>query len=344
METTTIQNKQWIYTKRPEGEVTEDHYQMKETTIDINDLKDGEILVQSKYISVDPYMRISQAASDTWDPPHPLGEVQGAGVVGEVIASKDTSGTIQVGDFVEGYLGWQTHGVLPAENARKLDPEIAPISTALGVLGMPGRTAYFGLLEAGKPKPGETVVVSGAAGAVGSIVAQIAKIKGSRVIGIASDKKLSYLVNELGIDMGLSYQGLTANEFLKNLKMVCPHGIDVYFDNVGGMITDSVFQLINLRARVVICGQISQYNGGLDNPEMGPRFLHRILYTRATIQGILARDFTPRMPEMLAEMGPWVREGKIKFNETIMEGFEKLPGALNALFHGTNLGKMLVKV
>ncbi len=227
-----------------------------------------------------------------------------------------------------------------------MDPEVAPISTALGILGMPARVAYFGLLEAGKLKKEDTVVVSGAAGAVGSTVVQIAKIKACKVIGIAgTQEKLDYLTNELGADAVINYkENKSLEEMTAALKIAAPNGIDVYYDNVGGVITDAVFNLINYKARILICGQISQYNHGLETPEMGPRFLHKMLYTRATIQGILSRDYNDRMEEMLAEMGPWLKEGKLKYKETIEEGFNNLPKALAGMFEGVNTRKMIVRV
>eukprot|EP00007_Cunea_sp_BSH-02190019_P001840 CAMPEP_0174237592 /NCGR_PEP_ID=MMETSP0417-20130205/8555_1 /TAXON_ID=242541 /ORGANISM="Mayorella sp, Strain BSH-02190019" /LENGTH=318 /DNA_ID=CAMNT_0015316363 /DNA_START=36 /DNA_END=989 /DNA_ORIENTATION=- len=314
-------NQQWIYVKRPEGEVTEEHYNLRES--EIRQPEDGEVVLEIDYWSVDPYIRIQQSQFNTWEEPHPLNTVQGCGTVGHVIASNDDS--LKVGDIVATYSGWQTHPTVKATACRKLDPEQAPVSTALGVLGMPGRTAFFGLLDAGKPVAGETVVVSGAAGAVGSLVCQIAKIKGCRVVGIAgSDDKCEFLKSKLGLDEAVNYRTNEGN-MKEALAAVCPNGIDVYFDNTGGPITDAVFELIALRARVVICGQISQYSGGLDKPNLGPRFLHHILYKRATIQGILARDYTPRMDEMLEQMSQWIKEGKIKYRETFMQGFANLP-------------------
>jgi len=205
---------------------------------------------------------------------------------------------------------------------------------------------FLVFLEVGKPQPGETVVVSGAAGAVGSIVVQLAKLKGCRVVGIAgSDDKLKHLKQVLGADEVINYKNYrTLEQMNKALSEACPNGIDIYYDNVGGVITDSVWSLINLRARIIICGQISQYNGKLDEPEMGPRFLHHILYKRATIQGILARDYSSRMNEMVQTMSQWLKEGKIKVDETVVEGFDNLPAALNSLFHGSNTGKLVVKV
>ncbi len=339
-----IENKQWIYSERPIGQIKEEHYKLKTELIDANSLKNGKIIVEAKYISVDPYMRIQQSAQNTWEKPHPIGVVQGAGMVGQIVASKSTK--LKVGDWVNCYTGWQQYAIVSEQDARLLNPEIASVSTALGILGMPARIAYFGLLDAGKLRKGETVVVSGAAGAVGSIVVQIAKLKGCKVVGIAgSDEKIDFLVNELGVDVGLNYKEHTSLKSMKKaLEEACPEGIDVYFDNVGGIITDAVLQLINVRARILICGQISQYNDGLEEANLGPRFFHRILYTRATIQGILARDYNDRMEEMLAEMEPWVKAGKLKYAETILKGFENLPIALSGMFEGKNTGKMIVEV
>lgn len=339
-----INNKQWIYAERPSGQIGEEHYKLNIEELDSEDLKEGEVLVKALYLSVDPYMRIQQSTHDTWEKPHPVGVVQGGGMVGEVIASRSTK--LNNGDFVNCYTGWQEYAIVPENEARLLDPEIAPISTALGILGMPARVAYFGLLVAGKLKKEDTVVVSGAAGAVGSTVVQIAKIKGCRVVGIAgTQEKLDYLTNELRADAVINYkEHRSLEEITAALKNAAPNGIDVYYDNVGGVITDAVFNLINHKARILICGQISQYNHGLETPELGPRFLHKMLYTRATIQGILSRDYNDRMDEMLSEMGPWLKEGKLKYKETIVEGFDKLPKALAGMFEGVNTGKMIVKV
>ena len=339
-----LQNKQWIYVKRPENKVGQDNYKLNTEQLDTDTLKEGEILIQSLYISVDPYMRIGQSVNDTWDVPHPINTVQGAGVVGKVIHSK--SNKFKEGDIVNCYTGWQEYAIINASLARKVDTTLAPISTAIGILGMPAQISYFGLLEAGKLKEGETVVVSGAAGAVGSTVVQIAKIKGCKVIGIVgSDEKVNFLVNELGIDAGINYNQYNTQEAIeKALNKVAPEGVDLYFDNVGGYITDAVINCINLRARLIICGQISQYNDGLDIPQLGPRFLHKIFYKRATIQGVLSRDYNHRIDEMLKEMGPWVRDGKIKYKETFVHGFDQLPNALASLFKGANTGKLVVSV
>jgi NADPH-dependent curcumin reductase CurA len=333
----------WIYARRPEGTPGPEHYELETVELDPSSLFPDEILVEGRIWSVDPYMRIQQSARDTWESPHPLGQVQGGAVVGQVIASRCPH--FAIGDWVETYLGWRTAGIRRADACRKLDVATAPPSTALHVLGMPGRTAYFGLLEAGRPRPGDTLLVSGAAGAVGSIVGQLGKLGGCRVIGVAgSAEKLRWLRDEIGFDAVLSYRELADMAAMAMaLRELAPRGIDVYFDNTGGHVTDAVLETMSLRARIVICGQIGQYAGGLDTPPPGPRLLHHMLYKRATITGVLARDYVHRMDEMLAVMTPWVRDGKIKTRETRIKGFSQLPRALAGLFTGENFGKMLVE-
>ncbi|GAA4271652.1 NADP-dependent oxidoreductase [Aquimarina gracilis] len=342
---TKYKNRQWIYSKRPEKLVDESHYKIQTSTTDCSSLRPGQALLKSEYFSVDPYMRIQQSEKETWEEPHPLNTVQGGAVVGKIIGIKDPHSSLQIGDWVVSYTGWQEYAITETQSLRKLNPKEVPVTTALGILGMPARIAYFGLIEAGKPKKGETVVVSGASGAVGQVVVQIAKIKGCTVVGIAgSDEKTTYLKETLGVDEVINYKQYPSTpEIKKELSKLCPNGIDIYYDNVGGYITDAIFELINRKARIIICGQISQYSGGLDNPELGPRFLHKILYQRAIIQGVLARDYNDRMNEMLQEMTPWVQNNSLKYKETIVEGFENLPNALNMLFYGKNMGKLIVK-
>ena len=339
----TLTNRQWIYQRHPTGLVGPEHYALREVALPTA-LATGEVLLAARYISVDPYMRINQSMRPTYNAlPHPLDAVQSAGVVAQVLASNAEH--LQAGDFVEGMLGWQTHARAHHSALRRLDPAEAPVSTALGVLGMPGRTAWFGLTEAGRPRAGDVVVVSGAAGAVGSLVAQFAKRHGCKVLGIAGGAvKCAWLRDTLGLDWAIDYKvhrdaSSLAAEITRHVD-----GVDIYFDNVGGMISDAVIPLINRRARIVICGTISQYSGGLDAPELGPRFLHHMLYQRATIQGILARDYVHRMDEMLAAVAPWVKAGEIVFEETVIDGFAELPAALNSLFTGEHRGKLLVTV
>ncbi len=334
----------WIYAQQPDGEITPEHYNFSEADEVLEPVR-GEVLVEGKFWSVDPYMRIQQSKGETWERPHPLGEVQGSAVVGQITAVGEGVTELAIGDWVETYMGWRTYGLCAVNACRKLDSSVAPVSTALHVLGMPGRIAYFGLFEAGRPKPGETLVVSAAAGAVGSIVGQLGKIANMKVIGIVSSKeKASWITDELGFDEAILYpEHPTAESMLEAFAKAAPEGIDVYYDNTGGHVTDAVFQAMNQNARIVICGQISQYQGGLDEPNMGPRLLHHFLYKRAVMQGVLARDFTPRMDELLRKMGPWVKNGSVKYRETTIEGFEQLPNALCDLLDGVNVGKMVVK-
>lgn len=337
----SFKNRQWIYARRPSGRVTGEHYELRDSELSA-ELAANEVLFQAKYISVDPYMRIQQHTTNTWEEPHPLGVVQRAGSVGVVVASN--SERWKEGDWALGYTGWQLFAKCHAGDLQKLDPDYAPVTTALGVLGMPGRTAWFGLMEAGRPKPGETVLVSGAAGAVGSLVVQFARRAGCRVVGIAGGPaKCEFLTDRLGLDGAIDYRAFETSAQLSEEIQRQTQGVDVYFDNVGGWITDAVIPRIKKRARIIICGAISQYDGGLDNPEQGPRFLHHLLYQRATIQGILARDYDQRMDEMTTIVAPWVKSGDIHFEETILDGFENLPDALNSLFEGRHRGKVLVR-
>lgn len=336
--------KQWIYASRPEGGVSSANYRLEETEQALAPVR-GEVAVEGAYWSVDPYMRIQQSARNTWEAPHPVGQVQGGAAVARVIAAGEGVSGLAPGDWVETYMGWRTHALRTVAECRKLDPNGAPVSTALHVLGMPGRIAYFGLLEAGRPQPGETLVVSGAAGAVGSIVGQIGKLAGLRVVGVVGSKaKADWIVNELGFDAAIGYRDHPdADSMTAALTKHAPEGVDVYYDNTGGPTTDAVIQSMNVRARIIICGQISQYQGGLDAPNAGPRLLHHFLYKRATMTGVLARDYAARMDEMLARMGPWVKDGRVRYRETIVDGFENLPDALCGLFTGRNTGKMIVR-
>ncbi|HEX3726648.1 MAG TPA: NADP-dependent oxidoreductase, partial [Pirellulales bacterium] len=261
------------------------------------------------------------------------------GVVGKVIESNNPR--FAIGEIVQGEFGWQTFTVSNGKGIRRIDPSLAPISTALGVLGMPGLTAYFGLLDIGQPKPGETVVVSGAAGAVGSLVGQIAKIKGCRAIGIAgTDEKVRYVTHELGFDAAFNYK--TTSNYVERLHELCPEGIDIYFDNVGGAITDAVFPLLNSRARLPICGQISQYN--LEKRDVGPRWLWELIVKQARVEGFLVFQFADRFAEAATEMAGWVNSGRLKYAEDIVDGFENVPRAFIGMLGGDNLGKRLVKV
>lgn len=330
-------NRQFTLRARPAGMPKESDFQLVESPMPSP--SDGQVLLRTLYLSVDPYMRGRISGIRSYADPVEIGQVMVGGTVGKVVASKNPE--FQAGDIVEGYWGWQEFAVSDGQGLRKLDPSLAPVSTALGVLGMPGMTAYFGFLEICKPRPGETVVVSGAAGAVGSLVGQIAKIKGCRAVGVAgSDQKVAWLVNELGFDAAFNYR--TTGDYVARLKELCPNGIDCYFDNVGGTITDAVFPVLNTRARIAVCGQISQYN--LEKPEMGPRPLVHLLVKQARAEGFLVFQFADRIKEGVAQMVPWLKEGKLKYREEIIEGFENTPRAFLGLLQGENTGKMLVRV
>lgn len=332
-----MKNKQIILASRPSGMPAMDNF----ATVDaeVPQPKDGEVLVRTRYLSVDPYMRGRMNDGKSYVAPFAVNEVINGGVVGEVIESR--SADFKPGDIVTGQLGWQLYSVARANELRKVDPNLAPVTTALGVLGMPGLTAYFGLVDIGKPREGETVVVSGAAGAVGMTVCQIAKIKGCRVIGIAgSDEKNEYLEHELWVDRTINYK--TAVDMKQALKDACPNGVDIYFDNVGGAVSDAVLPFINQAARVVICGQISLYN--LDRPDVGPRPQPYLLVKSALMQGFIITGYASRFAEGVEQLGQWVHEGKMKYAENIVDGFENTPNAFLGLFSGENLGKQLVRV
>ncbi len=329
-------NRQFHLAAVPVGMPKESDFKIVEAPLP--SVAEGQILIKTAYWSVDPYMRGRITGVKSYADPIRVGDLMLGGSVGEVVESKNPS--YQKGDFVMGMWGWQEYEVSTGKGMQKLNPQLAPVSTALGILGMPGLTAYFGFLDICQPKPGETVVISGAAGAVGSLVGQLAKIKGCRVIGIAgADDKVDHLVNDLGFDAAFNYK--TVPNYLEKLKELCPKGIDCYFDNVGGAITDAVFPLLNLYARVSICGQISQYN--LEKPELGPRLLTYVLVKQARVEGFIIMRFVERFSEGVMQMAQWLKEGKLKYREDVMEGFEIIPAAFIALLSGKNTGKMLVR-
>ena len=335
-------NRKILLVSRPAGMPTEDNFKIVDA--EMPRPAEGEVLIRALYLSVDPYMRGRMNDRKSYVPPFALNEVVTGGVVGEVVESRAEG--FRPGDIVTGLLGWQLYQVAKGDQAtpvsvRKVDPGLAPVTTALGVLGMPGLTAYFGLLDIARPAAGETVVVSGAAGAVGTLVCQLAKIKGCRVVGVAgSDEKNRYLRDELGADATINYK--TAGDIRAALKEACPGGVDVYFDNVGGEVSDGVLALINKGARVVVCGQISLYN--LERPDTGPRVQPYLLVNSALMQGFIVSDFVARFGEGLRQLAQWLAEGRLKYAENIVEGFENTPRAFIGLFSGENLGKQLVKV
>ncbi|KQL49995.1 alcohol dehydrogenase [Brevibacillus choshinensis] len=333
---TTIQNRQILLAKRPAGMPTEENFSFVETAVP--KLQAGQLLVNTLYLSVDPYMRGRMNDRKTYVPPYALNEMITGGVVGQVEESL-AEGFVP-GDIVLGNFGWALYNVAAAASVKKVNPDLAPISTALGVLGMPGLTAYYGLLDIGQPKEGETVVVSGAAGAVGMLVGQIAKIKGARAVGIAgSDEKINYLVEELGFDAAVNYK---KGDLRQQLKEACPSGVDIYFDNVGGTVSDAVLSLINKGTRIPLCGRISLYN--LEQADIGPRIQTQLLINSALMQGFIVSNYAEQAEEGLNQMAQWLKEGKINYTETITEGFDNIPKAFLGLFCGENTGKQLIKI
>ena len=328
-------NRQFRLASRPTGVPTRENFDLVET--DVPEPGAGEVLVRTRYLSVDPYMRGRMDAGESYAEPWAVGEPMHAGVVGEVVESKH--GRYGEGDVVTGNLHWADYAVASGDALQPVDPEHAPISTALGVLGMPGRTAYFGLFEVGRPRAGETVAVSAAAGAVGSVVGQLAKLNGCRVIGFAgSDEKTDWL-EEIGFDEAINYETADLREAVAD---AAPDGVDVYFDNVGGPITDAVFANLGVDARVAVCGQISLYNA--EELPTGPRKLGALIEKRARVEGFLVSDFAPRFEAATEELARWVASGDLNYEETVTEGLENAPDAFLGLFEGENVGKQLVKV
>ena len=338
--TATLSNQQFRLAARPVGLPKDSDWQR--TSEPVRELADGEILVKVLYLSLDPAMRGWMNEGKSYIPPVGIGEVMRAGGIGRVVASK--SPKFSVGDFVSGGTGVQEYWVGAADDKTaafyKVDPKAAPLPKYLNALGMPGMTAYFGLLEVGQPKAGETVVVSGAAGAVGQTVGQVARQRGCRVVGIAGGKdKCDFVVNELGFDACIDYKSGSVKE---GLKQHCPKGVDVYFDNVGGEILDAVLTRINRKARIVICGAISQYNN--TTPVQGPANYLSLLVNRARMEGIVVFDWADRYPEGAAQMAQWMKEGNFKTREDIVDGIENFPQTLLMLFEGRNFGKLILKV
>lgn len=333
-------NRQIILAARPQGEPKESDFRLVEAPIPQPDA--GQMLVRTLYLSLDPYMRGRMNAGPSYAPPVEIGQVMGGETVARVEASH--LGQFQPGDLVVAYTGWADYALSEGRGVRKLDPAIAPATTALGVLGMPGMTAWAGLMNIGQPKPGETVVVAAASGAVGSVVGQLARIKGCRVVGIAGGQaKCRYVQDELGLDACVDHRG---PDFPAALRAECPKGIDVYFENVGGAVFDAVLPLLNNFARVPVCGLIALYNAtGLpEGKDRVPLLMSQILVKRLTLRGFIVFDFAHQHADFLAEVGPMVRDGRIKYREHIVDGLENAPRALIGLLRGENFGKMIVRV
>lgn len=333
------QNKEIVLASHPTGVPNQDTFNIN--AIPMPTLNAGEVIIKSIYVSVDPGMRgfMDKGDDDAAGNKFELNKPITSRTVAQIIASHDN--TFKKGDIVHGRFAWQKYQTVSTSNIEIVDPELAPISTAVSMLGVPGLAAYFGILDVGQLKATDTVVVSGAAGSVGSIAAQIAKAKGCTVIGIAgSAKKIDYLENELGLDKGINYK--QTDDMTAAIKQACPDGVDVFFDNVGGELFDAVLANINKYGRMVICGQIADYNK--EKPPQGVRPMHTLIKKSARIEGFVVYDFNDRFDEAKKQIAEWYNNGQIKYRENLIEGFENIPAAFIGLFSGENIGKQMIKV
>ncbi|MEU4344347.1 NADP-dependent oxidoreductase [Nocardia sp. NPDC023852] len=335
-----VESTRIVLASRPVDTPTPENFRIE--TAELPAPAEGEVLLRTRYLSLDPYMRGRMNSAKSYAEPVEVGQVMVGATVAEVLESRDPS--VAKGEVVLAYSGWQTHDIARARDVRKLEPAKAPVSTALGVLGMPGFTAYAGLRKIGKPQPGETLVVAAATGPVGSAVGQIAKIKGARAVGIAGGpRKVAYL-NELGFDAALDHR---APDFAEQLKAAVPDGIDIYFENVGGAVADAVYPLLNTYARVPVCGLIAHYNAteapaGLDRL---PAFYGRILSKSLTVRGFIQTEFVRELySDFLREMGEWVSDGRVRYLEDVVDGLAAAPDAFIGMLTGRNFGKLVVKV
>jgi NADPH-dependent curcumin reductase CurA len=333
-------NRRVVLAARPKGLPKPTDFRLEEGPIPKP--QNGEVLLKIQYLSLDPYMRGRMDDGPSYAAPTALGEEMEGGTVATVLESH--AAAYKPGDIVLSYSGWQTHAVAKADQLRKLDPKAAPVTTALGVLGMPGFTAYVGLRNIGKPKRGETVVVAAASGAVGAAVGQIAKLSGARAVGIAGGaEKCAFIRDELGFDAAIDHR---APDLGAQLAKACPKGIDVYFENVGGHVWDAVFPLLNNFARIPVCGLIAQYNDlpPFPGPDRLPVVMDDVLSKRFHIQGFIQFDFAEQRPDFYRDMAQWIREGKVKYREDIIDGLERAPEGLIGLLQGKNFGKLIVRV
>ncbi|MFC9557817.1 NADP-dependent oxidoreductase [Rhodococcus sp. NPDC056960] len=336
-----VQSTRIVLASRPDGAPTADNFRLE--AVNLPEPGEGQVLIRVIYLSLDPYMRGRMSDAESYADPVEIGEVMVGGTVGQVVDSRHPD--FATGDYVLAYAGWQSHAVVDGNQLRRLDPAAAPLSTAVGVLGMPGFTAYSGLLKIGQPKAGETVVVAAASGPVGSAVGQIAKRKGARAVGIAGGpEKCTYLLDELGFDAAVDHR--SAN-FAEELRAACPDGIDVYFENVGGAVAAAVLPLLNLYARVPVCGLIAQYNdtGAPEGPDRLPGFFSRVLVKSLTIRGFIQHEFVSEMyADFQRDVSEWIGEGRFAYREDIVDGIENAPAAFIGLLRGSNFGKLVVRV
>jgi NADPH-dependent curcumin reductase CurA len=332
-------NTRIVLAARPQGRPKPDDFRIE--TVDLDQPGEGELLLQILYLSLDPYMRGRMNATKSYAKPVDVDGVMEGGTVARVMMSRHPE--FAEGDIVLSHSGWQSFALSDGVGLRKLDPAAAPITTALGVLGMPGFTAYAGLLTIGQPKPGETVVVAAASGAVGSAVGQIARIKGARAVGIAGGAaKCAFVREELGFDAVVDHR---ADDFVEQLKVACPGGIDIYFENVGGPVWDAVFPLLNEFARVPVCGLIAQYNVIADaGTDRLPTLMQQVLHRSLTIRGFIQREFVVQRPAFYREMADWISSGRVRYREDIVDGIENAPQAFLGLLEGRNFGKLIVRI
>ncbi len=336
----TETNKRWVLASRPEGAPSSENFRLEEVAVP--EPGEGEVLCRTLYLSLDPYMRGRMSAAKSYAAPVAIGEVMTAGTVGLVEASKADG--IAVGDVVVGMGGWQSHWTAKAKLVKKVDPAAAPLSTRLGVLGMPGQTAYCGLKEIGKPKEGETLVVAAASGAVGSVVGQVAKLQGLRAVGVAGGaEKCRIVTEEFGFDACIDHRAADLDE---QLAAACPDGIDIYFENVSGRVFDAVFPLLNDFARIPVCGIIAHYNDTAlpAGPDRVPMLMGAILRKRLTFRGFIVWDLAHLHAEADTQLATWVGSGQLKYREDMVEGLEAAPEAFMGLLQGKNLGKLVVRV
>ncbi|MFM9383640.1 NADP-dependent oxidoreductase [Pseudomonas sp. UV AK001] len=334
-------NQRFVLASRPVGAPTPENFRLEREALP--DLEDGQLLLKTLYLSLDPYMRGRMSDAPSYAAPVQIGEVMTGGAVSRVEQSRHPK--FQVGDLVVGVTGWQSHSLSDGRNIIPIPSGLPSPSMALGVLGMPGMTAYMGLMDIGQPKAGETLVVAAASGAVGSVVGQVAKIKGLRAVGVAGGaEKCKYVVEELGFDACIDHK---APDFAEQLAKACPKGIDIYYENVGGHVFDAVVPLLNPKARIPLCGLIAGYNAteAPKGPDRLPALQRTLLTKRVRIQGfIVFDDYGDRQPEFISAMVPWVREGKVKFREDVVDGLEQAPQAFIGLLEGRNFGKLVVRV